>query len=107
MRRDRDPSAPGCEVPHAPSQNEREKQRQKKNRKKGYRQHFPLCPLFAHLISHTSARGILIDRCDSEYCSRALVAGSELMGSVCLRPNYLRLRIIGNLAACAEGFNWH
>src|SRR3981081_4465372 len=45
LRRDGHPPAPGCEIPHIASEDEREQQRQKENRKKGYSQQSPSAPI--------------------------------------------------------------
>jgi hypothetical protein len=43
---------------------------------------------------------------DNKYCSSTMPAGSELVDSVCVRMRLrLRLRVVRNLAAGAEGFN--
>jgi len=53
--RDGDPAMAGCEIAHAASEHEREKQRQKKIAKKATVKTLPLCP-----YSRRSARNILI-----------------------------------------------
>ena len=55
---------------------------------------------FASSQARTSARYILIRQL--RVLQQHDVAGSELMGSDCIR---LRLRVVGNLAAGAGGFN--